>query len=193
VNVYRLQPEREGFRWLTMAQEPDLGLLAVLQGLPAAAQWTTPSVATLELDFEGRTLPLPDFPVFTTSAAFSRRGVDVLLDLLIENGEILPLECDEGDFFVFNVTRVLDALDEGASEIKRFGRDRRGRVKTIVRHAFVPELVTASIFRIPQKPLRIYVTQRFVDRVEAAELTGFSFSHVWPDLLPGVGEDDGGR
>jgi hypothetical protein len=192
VNVYRLQPEREGFRWLTMAQEPDLGLLAVLQGLPAAAQWTTPSVATLELDLEGRTLPLPDFPVFTTSAAFSRRAVDVLLDLLIENGEILPLECDEGDFFVYNVTRVLeDALDEAASELRRFGRDRRGRVKTIVRHAFVPELVTASIFRIPQKPLRIYVTQRFVDRVEAAELTGFSFSLVWPDLLPE--EDDGER
>lgn len=187
-----MQPEREGFRWLTMAQEPDLGLLAVLQGLPAAAQWTTPSVATLELDLEGRTLPLPDFPVFTTSAAFSRRAVDVLLDLLIENGEILPLECDEGDFFVYNVTRLLDALDEGASELRRFGRDRRGRVKTIVRHAFVPELVTASIFRIPQKPLRIYVTQRFVDRVEAADLTGFSFGLVWPDL-PSAGEDDGGR
>ena len=180
--MYRLQPEREGFRWLTMAQEPDLGLLAVLQGLPAAGHWTTPSVATLEMDFEGRTLPLPDFPVFATAAAFSRRAVDVLLDLLIEGGEILPLACEEGDFFVYNVTRVLDALDEDASELRRFGRDGRSRVKRIVRHVFVPERVTASIFRIPQKPLRIYVTQRFVDRVEGAGLTGFSFRHVWPDL-----------
>src|SRR5688500_6808586 len=106
-----------------MAQEPDLGLLAVLQALPAAAQWTTHTVATPQLDLEGRTLPLPDFPVFTTSAAFSQRAVDVLLDLLIENGQILPLECDEGDFYVYNVTRGLDdALDEGASELKRFGR-----------------------------------------------------------------------
>lgn len=186
MNVYRLQAEREGFRWLTMAQEPDLGLLSVLQGLPAAGHWTTPAVASLELDFEGRTLSLPDFPVFSTSAVFSRRAVDVLLDLLIENGEILPLACDEGDFFVFNLTRVLDALDEPASELRRFGRNGRGRVKRIVRHAFVPERVTASIFRIPQKPLRIYVTQRFVDRVDGAGLTGFDFTPVWPDPRRGA-------
>lgn len=180
--MYRLQAEREGFRWLTLAQEPDLGLLSVLRGLPAAAEWSTPVVGTLELDFDGRTLPISDFPVFTTSAAFSKRAVDTLLDLLIENGEILPLECDEGDFFVYNVTQVLDALDESASELRRFGRGGRGRVKQIVRHEFVPERVTASIFRIPQKPLRVYVTQQFVDRVEGAGLTGFCFSQVWPDL-----------
>jgi hypothetical protein len=189
VRIYRLQAEREGFRWLTLAQEPDLGLLAVLQGMPAAGFWTTPSVATLELDFEGRTLPLPDCPVFTTAAVFSRRAVDVLLDLLIESGEILPLGCEEGDFFVFNVIRVLDALDEAQSELKRFGRNGRGRVKRIVRHAFFPERVTASIFRIPQKPLRVYVTQGFVDRAESAGLTGFDFTPVWPDILAGVGPD----
>ena len=181
MNIYRLRAEREGFRWLTMAQEPDLGLLAVLQGMPAAEHWTTPAVGTLELDFEGRILPLPDFPVFATGAAFSRRAVDTLLDLLVENGEILPLSCDEGDFFVYNLTRVLrDVLDEGASEIRRF---RGGRVKQILRHAFLPERVTASIFRIPQKPLRVYVTQRFVDRVDAAGLTGFHLDHVWPDTF----------
>lgn len=188
MNVYRLQAEREGFRWLTLAQEPDQGLLSVLQGLPAAGHWSTPSVATLELDFEGRARPLPDFPVFTTSAALSQRAVDALLDLLIENGEILPLACDEGDFFVFNLTRVLDALDEPASELRRFGRGGRGRVKQIVRHAFVPERVTASVFRIPQKPLRVYVTQRFVDRVEGAGLTGFQFTRVWPELRRGAGD-----
>jgi hypothetical protein len=181
MNVYRLQAEREGFRWLTLAQEPDLGLVAVMQGRPAAAYWTTPAVASLELNFDGRTLPLPDFPVFT-SPVFSRRAVDTLLDLLIENGEILPLYCEEGEFFAFNITRELNALDEPASELKRFGRNGRGKVKRIVRHAFVPERLTAAIFRIPQKPLRVYVTQGFMDRVESAGLTGFDFSHVWPDV-----------
>ena len=193
MNIYRLQAEREGFRWLALAQEPDRGLLSVLQGLPAAAAWRTPLVAATEIDFEGRTLTiLPDFPVFTTPAVFSRRAVDALLDLLAESGEILPLSCDEGDFFVFNVTQPLDALDESASELRRFGRDGGGRVKQIVRHAFLPERVTASIFRIPQKPLRLYVTQRFVDRVEGAGLTGFRFSSVWPDPWKGA-EGDAGR
>lgn len=182
VNVYRLQAEREGFRWLMLAQEPDLGLVAVMQNVPAAEFWTTPAVATLELDFDGRTLPLPDFPVFSTSAVLSRRAVDALLDLLVENGEILPLECTEGDFFVFNVTRELDALDEAASEIRRFSGKNRGRVKSIVRHVFRPERVTSAIFRIPQKPQRVYVTQGFVDRVEQAGLTGFDFWYVWPPL-----------
>lgn len=181
--MYRLQAEREGYRWLTLAQEPDPGLVSVMQGLPAAGVWTTPAVATLELDFDGHgTLPLPDYPVFSTSAVLSRRAVDALLDLLVENGEILPLDCDEGEFFVFNITRVLHALDERQSELKRFGRNGRGRVKTIVRHAFIPERLTSAIFRIPQKPLRVYVTQGFVDRVEAAGLTGFHFSHVWGPL-----------
>ncbi|HEX6040854.1 imm11 family protein [Longimicrobium sp.] len=184
MNVYRLQAEREGYRWLMLAQAPDLGLVAVLQGVPAAELWTTPTVATLELDFarEDRALPLPDFPVFSTSAVLSRRAVDALLDLLVENGEILPLACAEGEFFVFNVTRVLDALDEPASEIKRFRGGSRGRAKSIVRHAFRPERLTSAVFRIPQKPHRVYVTQGFVDRVEQAGLTGFDFGYVWPPL-----------
>ena len=190
MNVYHLQPEREGFRWLTMAQEPDLGLLAVLRaagrravdhagrghaGAGPGGPHPAPSRLS-RLHHLGRVQPAGGGRCCWTCSSRTARSC---------------LECDEGDFFVYNVTRVLDALDEAASELRRFGRDRRGRVKTIVRHAFVPELVTASIFRIPQKPLRIYVTERFVDRVVAAELTGFSFSHVWPDLLPE--EDDGER
>ena len=110
---------------------------------------------------------------------FTRRAVEALGDLLEDNGEIIPATCEGDRIFFFNVTKVIDALDESSSEVIRF--DDSSDVMSIDRHAFFREkLVGAAIFKIPQWPTRrVYVTDRFVERVESTGLKGFWFRRVW--------------
>ena len=55
-----------------------------------------------------------------------------------------------------------------------------GRVSRVKRHAFHPEIVRDQwIFKIPQTPARAFVTDRFVQLVQQAGLTGFDFEEVW--------------
>ncbi len=138
--------------------------------------------------------PIGDFPYlhgFGIVPVFSDRAVEVLSDLLQGNGEILPLTCSIGTYYAFNVTKVVDVLDEAHSEFKplqeldpdifwKASPDQMG----VTRFEFFSEKVAdLSIFRIPfgsnyaeNYPL---VTDRFVQRVEAAGLKGFEFQLLW--------------
>jgi hypothetical protein len=95
----------------------------------------------------------------------------------VENGELLPLALTDESYFVYNATRQVDALDEDRSELVRFGS---GRIMDIKRYEFRPEhLQRATIFRLPQVQGAVFVTDRFVERVAEAGLTGFDFAAVW--------------
>jgi len=129
--------------------------------------------------FIPRRLPKGDTPGLSTHIpVFNSKAVKVLADLLQSNGEFLPITCDGKDFFVFNVTRVIDALDEANCELKLFSD---GGIMDIVRYAFFYEkLAGVNIFKIPQAVLMdVFVTDPFVDRVKGAGLKGFEFRLVW--------------
>ncbi|MBL8112746.1 MAG: hypothetical protein JNK60_07670 [Acidobacteria bacterium] len=95
-------------------------------------------------------------------------------DLLEPSGQLFPLHDVEGEFFLMNVTRVVDVLDERTSEIDRF---RDGRIMSIERAAFLPQADDEPIFRIPQTPeMDVFVNDRFRIRVLEAGLEGLRFS-----------------
>jgi hypothetical protein len=107
-----------------------------------------------------------------------RRSVDALQDMLLANGEVLPLSTDDGvELFVLNA-RVIDALDEANSSLMRFpGTNRIMRIKKI---AFVPSLIKdVDLFRLPHRASSTYVSERFVERVKATGLRGLVFNKVW--------------
>jgi hypothetical protein len=146
------------------------------------------------IDEDTRVFPAGDCPyapILYVVPIFSVKAIESLRDLLQDNGELLPLLCDEGTYHVFNTTTVVDALDEQRSEFKplqeldpdTFWKASPDEVG-VIRHEFFPEKVAdLSIFRIPfgsnyaeNYPL---VTDRFVQRVEAAGLKGFEFQLLW--------------
>ena len=132
-----------------------------------------------EFAFIPQRLPKGDTPGLSTHIpVFSVRAVAVLADLLEKNGELLPTTCDGEDYFVFNVTRVIDALDEANCELKRFSS---GRIMDIVRYSFVEaKLIGIVIFKLRQDLLgSVYVTDPFVQRVKAAKLKGFKLPLIW--------------
>ena len=113
-----------------------------------------------------------------------RSAVEALRDLLEEHGEILPLATEDGvELFAWNITRVIDALDVERSNISRFSD---GGIMFVNAPAFHEPMVrSVAYFKLPLRCTRIYLGQRFVDRVEAAGLTGLDFEPVWsPETGP---------
>jgi hypothetical protein len=110
---------------------------------------------------------------------FRPQVVDKLGSVLVRYGEMLQLDCDDADVSIYNVTNIVDALDEDASSIDRF---ESGEVMIIRRHVFDARAIGESeVFRIPRVRLSsTYVTQRFVDRWQLSGLKGLEFNQVYP-------------
>jgi hypothetical protein len=110
----------------------------------------------------------------------SRRALDVLLPHIGTLGQVLPLAFEEAEYAFFNITNVVDALDESKSELKFFSD---GGFHRVLRYAFKPEAVRDQlIFKIPQQPGGFaFVTDRFVEFVKSNGLTGFGFKLMWTD------------
>ena len=125
-----------------------------------------------------------DFPCLSLLiSAFSRRAVDVLREFLEPNGELLPLKSAHGEFYAYNVTTVVDALDRERSEVDWLSDDPGpwdARAIRIIHYEFIYEKVKdLTVFRIPEWAGNDLVTSEFVKRVQTSELGGFSFKRVW--------------
>jgi len=124
--------------------------------------------------------PFNDYPCLEVAKpVLSRRAVDVLGDMLIDNGELLPLKADVGEYYAYVLMTKLDALDVRKSRLRRSSPD---KTAVAIRYfAFKKsKLASASIFRVPEHPNLYLVTDCFKDRVEQAGLNGFRFIKVWP-------------
>ena len=177
MTIYQLRPDADRFQWLTMADERDFDVEALFQGGSVGSTWTPKRVIPL-VEKEMPTAPLSDYPVLGTIPTFSRRAVDALRATLERKGELLPLVSDVGEFYAFNVTNVVDALDQEQSKLVRFQSS--GRVMSITPYAFRQEVRSDQmIFKLPQtlrgRPL---VTQTFADVAKLAGLTGLLFDRL---------------
>ena len=134
---------------------------------------------------DNMTKPLGDrvgIDAYVDPMVLSRHALDVLLPHIGDLGQVLPLEFEEAEYSFFNVTNVVDALDEEASELDYFPD---GGIYRVLRYVFKPEAVRDQwLFKIPQrKSGPVLVTDRFVDLVKSSGLTGFKFRPLWSDEL----------
>ena len=119
-----------------------------------------------------------DFGIVWTEPALSFRALETLSDLLRQDGQVLPLASEDGDYCVYNVTALLDALDEDRSVVQRFST---GGIKNVQRFAFHPDVIANhAIFKIPQLPrAHTFVTDAFVRQAHSARLTGLAPKQLW--------------
>jgi hypothetical protein len=181
--VFQLRPSAESHQWLTLSRETDFDVLHDFDGLPVGAAWRPLAGEWITEGAEWRK-PRSDFPVLGSTPTFSHRAVDALLDLLVPSGELLPLSGDASGLFVYNVTRVVDALDEERSTLVRFPSS--NRVMWVIKHAFHPERVNGeTIFKVPQIRGAVFTTEQLLHRARTARLTGFDLSEVWSESQHG--------
>jgi len=176
MRVYILDADVDSFRGIYVAGEEDwLEFTSRFDGTPMKNSWTGKEL----FKYVPRYLPKGDTPSFHASIpVFNARAVKVLADLLEPNGELFPIRCQGEDFFLFNATRLVDALDEENCRLERFDD---GRIMDIKRYSFFKEkLVGGAVFKLRPDPLGwVYATEPFVERVQAAGLRGFKFPLVW--------------
>jgi hypothetical protein len=176
MNVYLLDADVNNFQNLELENINDDELLEKFDGTPLSNYWKPLAVRILYLydDEEDKSRPASDTPGLASHIpVFSERAVRSLNDLLRPYGEFLPLKCNQGKYFAFNVTCVIDALDEDKSDIVRFDT---GRILDIKKYVFnMDKIGSIPIFKLQQIPLvRVFVTDGFARQIEAAGLTGFS-------------------
>lgn len=170
----------DDYEWINCVRpEDDYEIFAAFDGSPRAAEWEPVMVRRVRADKRHGFKP-SDFPWNGSHALIMRKkAVDALRDLLESAGEILPLSTeDDTELFVLNVTRVLDAIDEGGSQIQRFPDS--GRIMRIESIAFKESVVKGvDLFRLPHRMSATYASERFVIAVEKAGLVGLEFDKVW--------------
>lgn len=122
-----------------------------------------------------------DYPcILLSNPAFSSHAIECLGEFLEPNGEILPLITDEGDYFFYNITSFSDSLNVSESD----GVFPHGESRPAVGMRYFSfdqnKLADHSIFRIPQLPGAVFVTDHFVAAARAGKLRGMEFTKVWP-------------
>jgi hypothetical protein len=170
---------RSGWEWALPVNEDENVTMVETFGNPFGATWKPVRMKLLKQDERGRPWKEADMPWLGEHLLVLKpRATSALRELCLEAGELLPLTCHEAALVAWNVTTVVDALDEEKSKLVRFPG---GRVMSIKQHHFRPEIVEGlTAFRIPQARTSIFVGPAFVDRVREAELTGTRFKEVWP-------------
>lgn len=121
-----------------------------------------------------------DYPCLELKVpVFSGRAVEVLANMLPENGELLRLDAPRGHYFAFNVLSKADVLRRTESRMESLGPGKRA-LQIEYFSFYKSKLKQLTIFRIPETPNSYFVTDAFKDRVEQAGLNGFTFIKVWP-------------
>lgn len=117
--------------------------------------------------------------------AADQKAFAALFSILSRSAEFLPLFYQEREVFLVNVTRIIDCLDLEKSNAVYFDGTRK--VMHVKEYCFNAEtLRDATIFRIKEIPYQgPFVTEKFINVYEAADLHGLKFELVW------VSDDDG--
>jgi hypothetical protein len=205
MNVFRLDTEEDSqgyrcYRALTAISEENemkmneyVSLYKLFRGSSVIHIWEPIQVESEEnLIYWEPPLPFGDLSMVHGSfePVFSHRAVNALSNLLEGNGELLPLNCAEGEYYLFNTTRIVDALDEEKTEFKPYSevdpdmayQDDDPHSPVITSPAFYPEVVAdLTVFKIPLRyPFGgTLFTDKFVQRVQETELKGFAFELLW--------------
>jgi len=99
--------------------------------------------------------------------------------------EVLPLDCDFGDYRLINVLDVIDCVDYENSDYDTFSTsanfDGRPKIMTFNQISFFAEKIKGHhLFKIIDLPKSvIYVDDVFVTTIAEHRITGFAFEKVW--------------
>ncbi len=122
-----------------------------------------------------------DYPCINLiEPAFSQRAIDTLNGLLTENGELLPLAGEGHGFYYFNALKIANVLDRKKTKLN-FMNEAKTIATSIDHFHFIENrLEGLDVFRIPENPSTLIVSDRFVRVAREGGLVGMSFRQLWP-------------
>lgn len=108
----------------------------------------------------------------------SNKAVSVFGPVLTDAGYLLNTSLPRADHYkLFICERLIDAIDQERSDIKRFTN---GGVWRLRRYELRAELLQdMHVFRLKHRRNMLFVSDQFVRLVQEHELTGFEFTEIW--------------
>jgi hypothetical protein len=170
MRIFSFYPDGENA--LTLVEAEDEYFEDHFVGERMADGWNPPRVNIL-----GKSKPVRDFVSWSLSAmVVSPRARNALQPLIANHVEFLPLTTVNGEMlFAVNVIEVLECLDRSASEAS-FSPDDPKRIIHINRFVFLPERIrNVPLFKVPEWPGAIFVSEEFAEIVVHAGLSGAGF------------------
>jgi hypothetical protein len=158
--------------------DADRAVMMNLDGTPQGSAWRPPKCRLLGTADRKRQKH-SDMPFYVGGVPILREAAKAALEpLLARDGEILPIDCQQSQLWLFNCTRVIDALDEKLSRVMRFDS---GRIWRIDEYAFLPARAgDANAFRIPQLRVSdVFFSESVVEAAMKASLVRAPFRLVW--------------
>lgn len=179
----------EGQEWVLARQADDYQLFSTLCGRKQT-RWHPPGMEILREHDDGMLRQYSDFPWLGEHVLILRaRALKLLRPTLEPYGEFLPLRADE-PISLFNVTTVIDALDEERSKIVRFDDGGIMVIESLVLRA--DAIGGTEIFKLPERAdgvrlSDIYLQETIVRRIGELGLKGIAFNLAWSDQPVGQG------
>lgn len=175
MKIWRLEFEVDEYDNLATEKDMSLDEMQSFDGRSQKADWRPLKVIRMEPE---KNLELSNAPGFIFPV-FDKKALEILLPLIENEVEILPLEFDEREFYGINVTKVMDCIDYDNSKFKLFSDGKR--IMRFIKYSFVEEKIKGmNIFKIIDEPRRrAFVSDEFRNAVLNTGLTGFKFKLVW--------------
>lgn len=162
---------------------PSSPLLRFKERKSVSATWSPVEVTVEWHDYYNKKKKLlpADFPSHSLgSLIMTGHAANLLRDYLAPYGELLPLKCNEGEFWVLNVLKEVNALDAARSSplYAEYEDDPPclpigAPVGIATPYAFFTErLESIDLFKVPELPLFFFMTENFIKKVESLGLTG---------------------
>ena len=129
--------------------------------------------------------PLGDYvSKLTNDVLILERQAISKLSFVLGNIEILPLDCNFGDYWAVNILDVLDCIDYEKAEFKCFSKRNeydKPRIMRFIKFAFHSEkIMDHHVFKIVDQPQsHVFVDDVFVKEVAKHNIAGFKFKLVW--------------
>lgn len=167
VNIYRLRADSD----IGIAIQPDIGFFQKnFIGKPLGTHWTPPKFKLLN-----QSKPVRDFVSWMLSApVVSQRARNALLTHLGDRVEFLQLgKVKNNDLYAINVLNKVDCLDVAKSDVL-FSDSDPARILSVHRYSFDLNRFQCDpiIFKIPEGPGEVFVTDSFVRIVVENKLSG---------------------
>jgi hypothetical protein len=178
MRVFRCWPS-DGYEWATTVNLGDHEVFLSFDSKPLRSRWQPISVELVAPD-QRHPPPKPaDFPWLGSHALVMKpRAREALGEFLEGYGELLSLQCQDTQLWIFHCLTILDALDFHTTDLTRLPS---GGIMELISPVFIPNVIEGkALFKIPQMlRSQLFVTDEFVERVSATSLTGLEFRQLW--------------
>ena len=114
---------------------------------------------------------------------FSEKAFNCLKDLFPTNSEFMEIRNSDrkykGKYFLLLLKDRIDCLDKDKSDAR--WNTSSGQAIDMYKYEFIKEKINKdlNIFRIPQRRIDIFVTEKFIQRAIENDLKNFMFKPVW--------------